>query len=251
MNGKRSIWIGWDSREITCYTVARASMARRLNIPVPIRPVNIRRLQEGGFYTRPTEVRTKSNFFGGPTTSQLWDVISDAPMSTEFACSRFFTPHLAGGGLALFTDCDVMARRNILEIFDYAEENPGKAVYCVKHQHEPENELKMDGQAQLRYARKNWSSVMLFNCDHPANKALTLELLNSRPGRDLHAFCWLDDEEIGELPMEWNYLAGYSRLPRGREPAIVHWTEGAPCWPGYEGVEYAREFWQEIERWAA
>jgi hypothetical protein len=33
---------------------------------------------------------------------------------------------------------------------------------------------------------------MVFNCDHPANRALTLDLINTVPGRDLHRFCWLD-----------------------------------------------------------
>jgi hypothetical protein len=49
---------------------------------------------------------------------------------------------------------------------------------------------------------------MLFNCDHPSNKKLTVEMINTLPGRDLHRFCWLEDDEIGELDPGWNWLVG-------------------------------------------
>jgi hypothetical protein len=71
----------------------------------------------------------------------------------------------------------------------------------------------MDGQAQTRYARKNWSSFVIFNCDHVANKALTLDVVNNAPGRDLHRFFWLADCDIGELSPEWNYLVGHTQAP--------------------------------------
>jgi len=99
--------------------------------------------------------------------------------------------------------------------------------------------VKMDGQAQTKYARKNWSSMMLFNCDHPANKALTHELVNSVPGRDLHRFCWLTDDLIGALPPRCN-------VPIGEEvnvdPAIAHFTLGTPDLPGYAHAPYADEW---------
>jgi hypothetical protein len=107
----------------------------------------------------------------------------------------------------------------------------------------------MDGQAQTRYARKNWSSVILWNVDHPANKALTIELVNSVPGRDLHRFCWLEDDLIGELHPKWNWLVGHSDPEI--DPAIVHFTDGIPTMQGYEDSEYADEWRAELERWAA
>lgn len=195
-------------------------------------------LRRCGLYTRPTERRA----------GILWDVISDAPMSTEFACSRFLVPHLAERGWALFMDCDIMARVNISELFAMADST--KAVQVVKHDYAPEIGAKMDGQVQTRYHRKNWSSVMLFNVDHSSNRDLDLHLVNNVPGRDLHRFCWLNDDEIGELPARWNYLVGHTKLPEGEEPSLVHWTEGAPCMTGFENVEYAGEFREELERWA-
>lgn len=188
-------------------------------------------------YTRPV-----SRYESG----QLKDVISDAPMSTEFACSRFLTPLLTPGGWALFMDSDILARSSVQPVFDQAD--PRYAVMVVKHQHEPDHMVKMDGQFQTKYARKNWSSVMLFNCEHPANKRLTLEMVNSVRGRDLHRFCWLEDHEIGELDVKWNYLVGISECP---DPVLVHFTNGLPTLRGYENCEYADEWWDAQDEWAA
>jgi hypothetical protein len=107
----------------------------------------------------------------------------------------------------------------------------------------------MDGQKQTQYPRKNQSSVMLINCDHPANKALTIEAINTLPGRDLHRFAWLDDAEIGELPVECNYLVGVSKLPDGVLPKIVHFTRGLPDMAGYENQDYAEE-WRTLMPYA-
>jgi hypothetical protein len=108
----------------------------------------------------------------------------------------------------------------------------------------------MDGQQQTQYARKNWSSVMLWNLDHPAHDAVTSELLNSVPGRDLHRFCWLDDELIGALPPAWNYLVGHTRLPDPKDAKLVHFTEGTPDMLGYESCEFSDEWREELRRWA-
>jgi hypothetical protein len=107
----------------------------------------------------------------------------------------------------------------------------------------------MDGQAQTRYARKNWSSFLIFNCDHPANQRLTLEMVNTLPGRDLHRFCWLEDHEIGELPQRWNFLVGHT--DPAIDPACIHWTSGTPDMKGYEDAAYA-DLWREArDNWAA
>lgn len=195
-------------------------------------------LERMGIYTRPWEIRENG---------QLWDVLSDAPMSTEFACSRFLTPILAKTGLALFMDCDILARGNVARLFDRAEKK--YAVMVVKHHHDPDYQVKMDGQQQTKYLRKNWSSVMLFNVDHPANRKLTHEMVNTLPGRELHRFCWLEDDEIGELGPEWNYLVGHTSTEV--EPQLVHFTDGVPFMAGYQHVEFAEEYRRELELWAA
>ena len=237
MAGKQSIWIGFDPREIDAFAVARNSIRRHMISPVSARGVVLADLRARGLYHRPTSRKD----------GRLWDEISEAPMATEFACSRFLVPHLANSGWALFMDCDMLVRRDLQRLFGLAD--PSKAVMVVKHNHQPTEAVKMDGQAQLRYARKNWSSVMLFNCDHPANKALTLELVNSVPGRDLHRFCWLEDDLIGELSPEWNWLVGHS--DPGIDPSIVHFTDGTPAMPGYEHCAYADEWRSELIRWAS
>lgn len=245
---KRSIFVGFDRRHAAASAICRHSIMRRLTQPIPVRGIVLDDMRRAGMYKRPTEERPIGD---GPHV-QLWDVISEAEMSTEFAISRFLTPVLAGSGWALFMDCDMMARVNLVRLFEQLD--PRFAVMCVKHRHEPvEQGTKMDGQAQLVYPRKNWSSVMAFNCDHPANAALTVELINAVPGRDLHRFCWLDDRLIGELQPKWNYLVGHTRLyePASDEnPAIVHWTDGYPLLPGYEQAEYAAEFHAELTSWA-
>lgn len=238
MHKSLQIFVGYDPREAEAYSVARESIRARLTQPVKLRGVVLDELKSKGLYRRPTERRDE----------KLWDCISEAPMSTEFAISRFLVPHLAGSqGWALFLDCDVLSRSNVLRILDHAD--PAKAVMVVKHDHVPASSVKMDGQEQTRYARKNWSSVMLFNLEHVSNVNLTVDLVNSVPGRDLHRFCWLKDEEIGELPAEWNFLVGHTD-PKVN-PKIVHFTEGGPWMAGYEDVPFADEWRGERNRWAA
>ena len=65
---------------------------------------------------------------------------------------------------------------------------------------------KFDGHVQTTYPRKNWSSVMLFN--NSRCTALTPAYVNRASGLELHRFYWLQDEEIGSLPREWNHLVG-------------------------------------------
>lgn len=233
----RSVFIGFDPREAAAFAVARNSARRNLNGPWPIRGIVLEEMRRECLYNRPTSRRA----------GVLWDEISEAPMSTEFAISRFLTPILARRrGWALFMDADVLVRGNLGALFELAD--PSKAVQVVKHDFRPPESVKMDGQAQLPYARKNWSSVMLWNCEHPANQLLTLDLINSAPGRDLHAFCWLDDELIGELPTTWNWLVGHS--PPDPNPRLVHFTDGFPLMAGYEDQPFADEWRAELVRWA-
>lgn len=232
-----SIWVGFDRREAAAFAVTRHSIRRRLTVPLSVRGLLLADLHAKGLYRRPTELRG----------SVTWDMISDAPQATEHANARWLVPHLAKEGWALFLDGDMLARANVMPIFDGLD--PNKAVYCVKHVHEPDAAVKMDGQVQTRYPRKNWSSLVIFNCSHPANRALTVEMINTLPGRDLHRFCWLADDLIGALPPEWNFLVGIS--DPAIVPRILHFTDGTPDMPGYETVPYAAEWRAELARWAA
>lgn len=231
------IWIGFDPREVAAFVVARESIRKYLTQPLPIHGLVLDDLREQGLYWRPTERRL----------GRLYDVISEHEMATEFAISRFLVPHLSRQGWALFMDSDMMLRTNIARVFDNLD--PAKAVYCVKHDHVPDYIEKMDGQVQSRYARKNWSSFMIFNCDHEANKKLTPDLVNKLPGRDLHRFCWLQDDEIGELPVEWNWLVGHS--DERVIPKNVHFTDGGPWFDAFQNIPYADEWRNTLNKAAA
>jgi hypothetical protein len=230
---ERLVYIGFSPEELIASTVAEESIRRtaRLTAGDTLRIRRISRHTLGDAYQRTTIVK-------GP--HQRWDVLSQAPMTTDHAIARFFIPWLCDyQGWALFTDGDILCRENIDELFtQYAD--PSKAVYCVKHPPLLKGGEKKEGEVQSLYARKNWSSVMLFNCGHPANQALTLETLNTLPGRDLHRFYWLQDEEIGGLHPRWNYLVNISEFVQN--PAIVHFTEGIPMLEQHAGDPYADDW---------
>tara|TARA_S200002703_G_scaffold110583_1_gene96212 strand:- start:233 stop:604 length:372 start_codon:yes stop_codon:yes gene_type:complete len=117
---------------------------------------------------------------------------------------------------------------------------------CVQHDYTPKEGTKMDGQKQTIYPRKNWSSVMLFNCSHPSNKKLTMDLVNNPKinGAYLHRFSWLRDNEIGKLQHTWNYLVGvYNDIEK---PNLIHYTEGGPWFENYRDCEFADVWKQEL-----
>lgn len=234
-----SIWVGFDPRFADAFAVASSSAARRGGI-IPVRGVVLSALRSAGLYWRPTEERA----------GRLYDVISEHEMATEFAISRFLTPHLAGRGWALFMDCDMLVRGNLAALFRGVELlHEDKAVVCVKHDFHPPAGEKMDGQVQTTYPRKNWSSFMFFNVEHPANRALTVEMVNSRPGRDLHGLCWLgDDRLIGAIDQEWNWLVGHD--DPDIVPSNVHFTDGIPSLADHRDDAFADEWRAELAAWA-
>jgi hypothetical protein len=208
------LYIGWDPRESHSFEVFRSSLERRTSKPLHIRKLMQQALRHEGIYTRPQVIKK----------GQAWDVISGAPMSTEFAITRFLVPHIQREGWCLFGEPDMVCLADIAELFALADDR--YAVMCVHHDYVSRETSKMGGKMQVPYPRKNWSSLMLVNASHPANKRLTLDMVNTLPGRDLHRFCWLEDHEIGSLPIEWNYLVGEA-MPVVR-PKILHYTIGTP-----------------------
>lgn len=219
------VYIGYDQRESEAYYVAVDSLLRHAKGPLSITKLDIRPLERHRLMRRPVSRKN----------GQMWDLLSSAPQTTEFATSRFLPPVMAQNGLALFVDCDVVFMR---DVFDMVREVEGqaKAVYVVKHDYRPKSIAKMDGQTQTKYPRKNWSSVMLFDCDHPSNQRLNLDMINTLPGRDLHRFCWLQDNEIGELDPGWNWLVG--EQPKPEYLGIAHFTLGGPWLPNWSEHEY-------------
>jgi hypothetical protein len=210
------ICAGWDDREIVGFNLCQFSAIRRTSQPIRFAPLMEKALRYQDLYKRPEEFRN----------GQRWCKISDAPMSTAFANSRFLAPWLVNGGnWVLFCDfSDMLFLADPAELFELADEQ--YAIQVVKHKHIPIETVKMDNQQQTIYERKNWSSVILWNCRHPGTVRLTLDMVNTLPGRDLHRFCWLEDHEIGELPPEWNWLVGHD--PDEGSPALLHYTSGTP-----------------------
>ena len=213
----RKIFIGYDSREDLAYRVLRHSIEENLSIPIPIIPLKQEVLRRIGLYRRAWR----------EDRGQKFDVFDQRPFSTEFTFTRFLVPHLSlYEGWSLFMDCDMLVKCDLNEVFDrFNDEN--EAVYVVKHNHSPTAETKMDNQLQTRYNRKNWSSFVLWNNEHPRNvENLTVDDVNTKNGSWLHQFRWLEDEFIAELPQEYNWLTGHS--PSLVTPKVIHYTDGGP-----------------------
>lgn len=178
-------------------------------------------------------------------------MLDDKPFSTEFSHTRFLVPELQNfQGWALFLDSDMIFLDDIAELFKGA--NDKYAVMCVKHNHDILKEsIKMDGRVQQKYFRKNWSSFVLWNCAHPANRKITKEKVSYMPGRDLHAFSWLRAEEIGSLSFAYNYISGVTSDPiidgRKMEPKVIHFSEGGPWMQECLGVPFA-DLWDKERR---
>lgn len=224
------VYIGWDSREQKAFDVAANSISK---FGCEVIPLYEDRLRGTGILTRAVDRR-----------GQMYDLNSSAPQSTEFAIGRFSVFLLAHSGWVLFADCDTVAMRDPHELERLQDQR--FAVMVVKHHPSTfGGPTKMDNQVQTIYPRKLWSSVMYINCEHPANRRLNLQMLNQWPGRDLHAFKWLADEEIGELPPEWNWLVGLQ--PKPENPAIVHYTLGTPDMPGL-GDSMHSDIWYDAKR---
>ncbi len=218
------IFVGWDSGEDIAYQVCRHSIVARASVPVRVTPIKQDELRRRSLYTRER----------------------DPLASTEFTYTRFLVPHLAGyDGWALFCDCDFLWLADIKGLIDLIDDR--YAVMCVHHDHRPPESWKMDGRQQTLYPRKNWSSMVLYNCGHPANAALTPELVNRETGSFLHRFQWLDDSLVGAVPETWNWLEGWCSRPDDGPPNVVHLTRGGPWFDDWKDVEYA-DLWLAEER---
>jgi hypothetical protein len=215
-----NIYIGYDPRESVAFYTLAHSILRRSSAPVSIAPLMQSQLKR--LYRRPR----------GPTES------------TEFSLTRFLVPALSEyQGWSLFMDCDMLCRADIAGLMQEAERQADKAVLVCKHDYVPRTQRKFLDQVQTRYARKNWSSVMLFN--NARCRSLSADYVNSASGLDLHRFAWTEDAAIGELPLEWNWLVGEYAYNAGAR--IVHFTIGGPYFEAYRDCDYADEWFAEFE----
>jgi hypothetical protein len=223
MSSLYNIYIGYDSQEDIAYKVCANSILKHTSEPssISITPLKLRDLRQSNVYYRP----------------------EDPLSSTEFTFSRFLVPFLQNyTGVALFCDCDFLFIDDVIKVFRLYDQT--KALQCCMHDYSPKSQYKMQGAAQHLYPRKNWSSLMLYNCAHPSNKTLTKELVNSETGQYLHRFSWLDDQEIGQIHHEWNWLVGWYKQPMDGIPKAIHFTEGGPWHDNYKNCEYS-SLWRQ------
>jgi hypothetical protein len=165
--------------------------------------------------------------------------------STEFTYTRFLTPLLNNyKGWALFCDSDFLWFCDIDEIFKTYCDNK-YAVYCVKHEYSKVNSnIKLNGKKQEWYPRKNWSSLMLFNCSHPSIIAnMTLYNINTKSPQWLHRMEWCNDEMIGSIDIQFNYLVGYYNTNIYK---VLHYTDGIPAYPMYRNCMYSDEWYSYL-----
>lgn len=139
---------------------------------------------------------------------------------TPFTFTRFLVPYLCDyKGWGLFLDIDIILNDDIVKIFSLVDDR--YSVFVSKNE-----------------KRFEWASVMLFNNAKCTN--LTPEYVET--AEDLHRIAWCKDEEIGDLPPEWNHLVGYD-APR-ESPSLIHYTQGIPAFKQTETSEHAG-LWRE------
>ena len=209
-NQKVKIYIGFDQRESVAYHTFVQSLIDHASIPLDITPLAMRTLK--GYEEKHED---KSN---------------------DFVYSRFLTPFLNDfKGWAIFADGDMICQKDIKKLLDLKDSS--KALQVVKHDYKTKANQKYLGNINQDYPRKNWSSVILWNCEHPKHKILTPDFIANQTGKYLHRFSWLEDQEIGELPQEWNWLA--TEYPNNEQANIIHYTLGTPCFKDYRKTEMA------------
>jgi lipopolysaccharide biosynthesis glycosyltransferase len=210
-----NLYVGYDEREAIAYHVFCHSVIKNTSIPVKISPLVLSQLKE---FNETHQDR-----------------------SNDFVYSRFLTPHLNEfDGWAIFADGDMICQADLKELIGMAD--PNKALMVVKHDYQTKASIKYLGNINENYPRKNWSSVILWNCSHPKHKILTPEFVSKQTGKFLHRFSWLDDNDIGELPVEWNWLA--CEYEKNTDAKLIHYTLGTPCFKDFRDTDMA-EIWYD------
>lgn len=210
------IFIGYDHREAVAYHVCTNSIIRHSTQTVNFTPLALNNLSD-----------YKEKHTDG---------------SNHFIYSRFLVPHLTNyNGWALFLDGDMILRDDISKLWDLRDES--KAVMVVKHDYKTRMPVKYLGAKNEDYPRKNWSSVILWNCGHEANRGVTPEFIQNATGAQLHRFTWLSDDLVGELPIVWNWLP--DEFGANPDAKLLHFTLGTPCFHDFATSPMANEWHRE------
>ena len=211
-----NIFIGYDHREAIAYHVCANSIIRHSSKPISFIPLALQNMQDY------QETHTDG--------------------SNQFIYSRFLVPHLMEyNGWAIFMDGDMLVRDDIDTL--WALRDDSKAVMVVKHDYKTKMTEKYLGSKNEDYPRKNWSSVILWNCGHVANKVVTPEFIETATGAQLHRFTWLADELIGELPRVWNWLP--DEFGANQDAKLLHYTLGTPSFHDFATTPMGDEWHRE------
>ena len=210
------VFVGYDPREAIAYHTCVNSIIRHASQPVAIIPIALNLFQD-----------YKETHTDG---------------SNHFIYTRFLVPHLMGfKGWAIFIDGDMIIRGDIVELWNLREID--KDVMVVKHDYQTCMPVKYLGAKNEDYPRKNWSSVILWNCNSFPNRQLTPEFVQTSSGSFLHRFSWLDDNRIGDLPPEWNWLP--DEYGPNLNAKLLHYTLGAPCFQEFADTPQGNEWHRE------
>jgi hypothetical protein len=206
--------IGYDTREIAAFHTLVHSIICQVTYPIAITPIALHYLEH---------------------------VLTREPIgATQFSLSRFLTPWLAQyQGYAVYLDCDMLLRGDLSDILIYTITQPDKAIWVCQHEYTPSTATKMWGVENQPYPRKNWSSAILWNT--AKCRMLTPDYINQATPMELHRFAWLPDEQIGSLPLEWNWLVG--EYPPNPEAKVLHYTLGTPNLEGHGDCDHADLWW--------
>ena len=210
-----NIFVGFDQKEAIAYHTFVQSIIEKSSIPLSITPLAENNLDHY------SEQHTDG--------------------TNKFTYSRFLVPYLMDfKGWAIFADGDMVCLSDLRELKQFFD--PNIAVSVVKHNYKTKYKTKYFGQKNEDYPRKNWSSMIVWNCEHPKNKILTPDFISQKEGSFLHRFNWLKDVEIGELPKSWNWLA--MEYEEKKDLDLIHYTLGTPCFKEYSNKSLA-EFWKK------
>ena len=219
------IYIGFDPREEAGSHVFMSSLLEHATVPVSVTPLHLPLF--------------KSFYASGNRDG-----------SNAFTYTRFLIPFLEGwSGSAIFCDgADMLLKADIGEL--WAMRDVYKPVQVVKHDYKTKFPRKYLGTkmeaANEGYPRKQWSSVMILNCMHFSWRRITPESVQEMSGSDLHRFSWLGDDEIGELPIEWNWLA--DEHGPNREAKLLHFTAGVPAFEQHSNCAHSADYMRQLAK---
>lgn len=205
------IFLGRHCPEERAFDVCLFAIQRCASDLVEIVPVNLDRLQAMSG-EMPTEAGDRHSF--------------------DCSLAHFFVPALSGfAGWALFVSSDMLVQADIYDLWKLRDDR-----FAAMGVHRAGN-----GSGEIG----GWSSLMLWNCGHPANRVLSAERVAAADRHWLDTLAWLDDSQIGRIPEEWSWLEGQS--DPAIAPKIIEFAGQEP-WHAEPGRNEVADSWHREAR---